>query len=94
MPSGDQAGPNSSASLLSDLFERSGGDVDGPDVVAAFEGAIGGEGDGGAVGGDAGFAVVAVASGDLLEAGAVGVHGPDVEGSACVGLDGDEIAFG
>ena len=69
---GRPGGPELIGFCGGDLLECAGGDVDGPDIVAAFEGAIGGKGDGGAVGGDAGFAVVAVANGDLLQAGAVG----------------------
>ena len=77
-----------------DLLDGTAGEVERPDVVAALEGAVRGKGDAVAIGRDTRLAVVAVAGGDLLQAGAVGAHGPDVEGSAGVGLDRDEAALG
>src|ERR1700732_409163 len=47
------------------LFGRCGGQIHGPNVVAAFECAVGGKGYFRSVGGEAGLAVVSMAGGDL-----------------------------
>jgi len=73
------------------LFESIGGEIDGPDVVTAFECPVGGEGNLRSVGREAGLAVISMAGGDLAQTTAVGLHRPDVECAAGVGLEGDEI---
>ena len=74
--------------------DLAGGDLDHPDVVAAFEGAVGGERDAGSIGRDARLTIVAMPGGNLLQTRAIGVNRPDVKRSALVGFEGDQPAFG
>src|SRR6185369_5106672 len=90
--------------VLGDLRQGPAGEVQLPDVVAAFDGslaigrvgerAVGGEDDLLAVRRDARLALVTVPGRQLRYARTVRLHGPDVEGAALVSLEGDEITRG
>src|SRR6266851_2296171 len=76
-----------------DLLQRASCDVDGPDIVAAFEGTVRGKSNSRAIRRDAWLTVITMAGGDLLPSRAIGKHRPDVKCSPRVGLDGDDAAF-
>lgn len=76
-----------------DLLQGAGREVDGPNVVTAFESAVRGESDHRAVRRDTRLTIITVAGSDLLPPRAIGKHRPDMECSTCIGLNCDGVAL-
>jgi hypothetical protein len=75
------------------LGELAGGHFDRPDIVTALESAVGRERDPGSVGRELRLTIIAVAARDLAHSAAIRMHDPDVEGSAFVRFEGDQITL-
>jgi hypothetical protein len=74
-----------------DLAGGAAGDIHRPDVIAAV--AVGGEGDGLAIGRPGRVAVVILAMGELARVAAIGAHGPQIIVAVAIGVIGQARAI-